>query len=107
MSLPPYRTQEVTENEIRQAFNACRFWEKAQSGELIPATLRSNHLKRPGRKGPLCTRSELIVYYTSDRQPVAWVHQYLRPDGTLGGSGRPDPKRLRVEGRIMVVRLRR
>lgn len=107
MSTPPYPIEEVTEDEIRQAFNDGQFWDKAQSGELIPATLRSNHLKRPGRKGPLCTRSELIVYYTSDRQPVAWVHQYLRPDGTLGGSGRPDPKRLVIEGRIMAVRLRR
>jgi hypothetical protein len=26
------------------------------------------------------------------------VHQYLRPDGTLGLSGRPDPKLVLYEG---------
>jgi hypothetical protein len=29
----------------------------------------------------------------------ASIHRYLRPDGTLGASGRPDPKRL-VEGGV-------
>lgn len=107
MSTPPCPTEEVTKSEIRKAFNDGQFWERAQSGELIPCTLKSNHLKRPGGKGPLCTRSELVVYYTSDRRPVAWVHQYLRPDGTLGGSGRPDPKRLVIEDRIIAVHVRR
>lgn len=107
MSTPPYPTEEVTKTEIRKAFNDEQFWEKAESGELIPCTLKSKHLKRPRAKGPLCTRSEMVIYYTSDRTPVAWVHQYLRPDGTLGGSGRPDPKRLVIEGRIIAVRLRR
>jgi len=27
---------------------------------------------------------------------IAIVHQYLLPNGTLGGSGRPDPKRVTV-----------
>jgi hypothetical protein len=26
------------------------------------------------------------------------VHQYLQPDGTLGASGQPDPKRLLHDG---------
>jgi hypothetical protein len=104
MSIPPYSVEEVTKSEIRKAFNDGQFWERAQSGNLIAHTLKSNHLKQPRDKGPFCTRSEIVIYYTSDRTPVAWVHQYLRPNGTLGGSGRPDPKRLVIEGRIIAVR---
>jgi hypothetical protein len=48
-----------------------------------------------------------VYYYTQDGNPIAVVHQYLRPDGTIGASGRPDPKRLFLEDRILAVRSRR
>ena len=35
---------------------------------------------------------------------VAEVHQYVRPDGSLGGSGLPDPKRLYKDGILYAVR---
>ena len=36
---------------------------------------------------------------------VARVHQYLRTDGTLGGSGRrPDPKRLYEDGVLYALK---
>jgi hypothetical protein len=47
---------------------------------------------------PFCTRSQLISYLDDAGQEVARVHQYLQPDGTLGASGRPDPKRLLHDG---------
>jgi hypothetical protein len=34
---------------------------------------------------------------------MAIVHQYLRPDGTLGASGLPDPKWLRDGDRILIL----
>jgi len=34
---------------------------------------------------------------------VAVVFQYLRPDGSIGGSGRPDPKFLLRDGVQYVV----
>jgi hypothetical protein len=39
-----------------------------------------------------------MVVYERDGDPIAIVHQYVRPDGQLGGSGRPDPKRVIVVG---------
>jgi hypothetical protein len=48
--------------------------------------------------GPPGTRSQIVTYYTREGTLVAYVHQYLRPDGTLGGSGRPKPKVLIEEG---------
>lgn len=44
------------------------------------------------------TRSQLISYRTEEGFELARVHQYLRPDGSLGGSGRPDPKRVLFGG---------
>jgi hypothetical protein len=34
---------------------------------------------------------------------VAVAHQYLRPDGTLGASGRPDPKAIFSEDVLYII----
>ena len=44
-----------------------------------------------------------MVAYYEKRRKVAMVHQYLRPDGTLGASGLPDPKRLLVNDLLYIV----
>ena len=44
----------------------------------------------------------MIAYY-DDGQRLALVHQYLRPAGTLGATGLPDPKELLVEGFVWFV----
>ncbi len=46
----------------------------------------------------------MILYSTVDGQPLALVHQYKRANGTLGGSGKPDPKRLLIPGKVIAVR---
>jgi hypothetical protein len=39
--------------------------------------------------------SEMYVYLDArTKQEVAEVHQYTRPNGTIGGHGKPDPKRV-------------
>lgn len=45
---------------------------------------------------PPGTRSQMISYRDASDKEIARVHQYLKPDGTLGASGRPDPKRLLI-----------
>lgn len=50
---------------------------------------------------PAGTRSQILHYYTPDlKSKVAIVHRYLRPDGTLGASGMPDPKQVLDKGVI-------
>jgi hypothetical protein len=49
-------------------------------------------------KEPLGTRSQEFSYFDGNMEVVRG-HQYLRPNGQLGGSGRPDPKRI-FEGGI-------
>jgi hypothetical protein len=42
---------------------------------------------------PFGTRSQFIIYRDGHHE-VARAHRYLLPDGQLGASGRPDPKRM-------------
>ena len=75
-------------------------------GLLIPQQpyLRDAHLKEPERKGePWCTRGQMIRYLDPDGQWVVEVFQYLRPDGSLGASGKPDPKRIRIGSTIFIA----
>ena len=98
----------VSEESIQELFNQCQYYERIICGELKKKVLRyDNHLKPHQRKKcsePHCTRSQMVLYSNLEGVPVALVHQYRRKDGTLGGSGRPDPKRLFVSGRVIAVR---
>ena len=88
----------VDEWELRRRFNCGRYWQRLATGELRATVGRVFH-PSPLKSGqPHCTESQEVFYYDSSGQEVARVHQYLRPDGTLGGSGLPDPKRLRGNG---------
>lgn len=75
-----------------------------ENGTLIPDVVRDTPLSQPQRKGePPGTRSQFIRYLDRGGQWVVEIHQYLRPDGTLGGSGKRDPKRLRIGNTIYAV----
>jgi hypothetical protein len=43
------------------------------------------------------TRSQSVPYFLMGDK-IAVCHQYTRPDGSLGGSGKPDPKMLQYQG---------
>ena len=38
----------------------------------------------------------MVEYIDANDNQIALVHQYRLPDGNLGGSGLPDPKKLLV-----------
>ena len=96
----------VPEDIIRDIFNSGQYWERAKSGELNAVVAKDTHPNPPPNGETFCTRSQYLVYLTPSGEFVAGVHQYLREDRTLGASGRPDPKRLVFEGRILAVRSR-
>jgi hypothetical protein len=99
----PLPRKRISQREMRQLFNDQCFWERACSGELNTRIESESH-PSPYRSGqPLCTRSQMIAYFDKNNQEVARVHQYKRPDGSIGASGRPDPKRLLVEGVIYIL----
>lgn len=75
-----------------------------QGGILQAQFLRNNHLEEPEKVGePFCTHGQMIRYLDSKGQWVVEVFQYLRSDNTLGASGKPDPKRLRIGDIIFAI----
>lgn len=90
----------VDEWEMRRRFNCGRYQQRLGAGELTAKIGRVGH-PSPVKSGqPHCTQSQEVFYLDSSGQEVARVHQYLRPDGKLGGRGLPDPKRLSEQGII-------
>lgn len=94
----PLEFRNVSIWELRRRFNEGRYWERARAGEF-QQIVKYNGRPNPADSGePYCTRSQIVVYVDEQNQKIAHVHQYLRPDGTIGGAGKPDPKRLLEEG---------
>ncbi|MBA3571931.1 MAG: hypothetical protein H0W34_08165 [Pyrinomonadaceae bacterium] len=80
-------------------FNEGRFWERTQAGELRAVVAKE---RIPSEVDdvtiPLGSVSQEVRYYDQDNNEVARIHWYIKPDGSIGGSGLPDPKRLMVNG---------
>jgi hypothetical protein len=100
----PRKTIYVSPKSIRERFNTSQYPSWIAQGLLKAETVRDTVLKDPPPgKGPPGTRSQFIRYFDQSRQWVVEIHQYVRPDGTLGGSGKPDPKRLVIGNTIYAV----
>jgi hypothetical protein len=76
--------------------------ERIRSGEFTARIERST-VARPECGQPPGTLSQIIHYFDGDMK-VAIVHQFLLPDGTIGASGKPDPKMVRQGNTIFKLR---
>jgi hypothetical protein len=101
MSEPPIKR--VSASELRKLFNASGYWEQSQTGQLQALLRKSKHPVSPLANEPTCTQSQYITYVNQEGEKLAGVHQYLRPDGSLGLSGRPDPKEVFIDGALYVL----
>ena len=101
MSKPPIKR--VSPNELRQMFNDGKYWEQVKQGILRAELKANNHPSSPRARVPFCTRSQYLAYINKNGKKVAGVHQYLRPDGKPGASGRPDPKELFINGILYIA----
>ena len=90
----------VEPSEIRERFNESGLFERIIRGELKSALMVDRPVQ-PEVGLPEGTRSQMVWYLGLDGQELALVHQYLLPDGTIGGSGRPDPKRMILDDEII------
>jgi hypothetical protein len=81
-------------------FNEQDLYGCTKRGLLRHILTKERHPSPQPASEPFCTRSQMVSYVDSQGTEVARVHQYLRPDGTIGGSGKPDPKRLFYQGTI-------
>ena len=92
--------ERVTEEKLRKLFNE-KYLPRIEAGEIQEKVRRGaeRHPSLTLANEPYCTRSQEVSYIDpSTNQEVARAHRYLRPDGTLGASGKPDAKRVFFDG---------
>ena len=77
--------------DLRRRFNDGDYVRRAASGEFTEVVTRDSHPTLAGSTEPFCTRSQILAYVDADGDKIAVVHRYLHQDGSLGGSGKPDP----------------
>lgn len=87
----------VPPDTLRKIFNDGGYWELVKEGKLHEKVYFEAPPQRKSGEPP-GTLSQIVAYLDSEGRQVAIVHQYLRKDGTIGGSGRPDPKKLYHQG---------
>jgi hypothetical protein len=92
----------VDEDRMREMFAEERILERAASGSLI-AIVAERNLPTPDFALPPGTQSQMVYYYDKFGEPIAVAHQYALPNGTLGASGQPDPKMLRIGDKLYKV----
>jgi hypothetical protein len=96
---PALPRRKVPAWQLQQLFNNGLYFEKVQRNQLL-ASVESSRPADPSKGQPPGTLSQMVWYFDATER-VALVHQYLRPDGTIGASGLPDPKRLLIDGEIL------
>ena len=101
MTSHPHNPQivNVSAVRIREIFNTSQHATSIENGEYLEVFVRDDVLQdETARKKnlPLGTRSQYLRYFNLRRQWMVEIHRYLQPDGTLGASGRPDPKRVNM-----------
>lgn len=92
----------MSPDELRRLFNDGRYYERALAGELL-MSVESDPPPRAEAGQPPGTKSQMVWYFDKSLNRVALVHQYVLPDGSIGASGRPDPKRLLLDQEILFV----
>jgi hypothetical protein len=89
----------ISERDLRDKFNNNEGGYPSKIATLLKRTIY-NELASPKSSQVPGTRSIVDRYYNEAGQPVMTLHHFLKPDGTLGGSGKMDPKELLVDGTI-------
>lgn len=78
-------------------FNEGGFLERTAKGELREAIMHSG-VPNAEIGLPAGTKSQMVSYIDANNSEVARAHRFLLPDGTIGASGLPDPKRVMKDG---------
>jgi hypothetical protein len=105
MTEPPIENiQRVPPDIMRDIFNRSQYPRWITEKVLNPKFVRDDHLPKPEVvHEPYCTYSQIIRYCDVSGEWKVEIHQYFRSaTNTLGASGKPDPKRMRV-GNIIYI----
>lgn len=88
---------------MRRRFRELGLEEPEGNGYMVES--RGKRKCGPGTP-PDCFLTEILAYLDSLGREVARAERHLRDDGTVGASGKPDPKRIRVGDTIYVLKRR-
>ena len=89
---------------IQAEFNRRQIWDDALAGKYRLCIRDYRAVKEPkSPEEPPGTHWLLVRVYTEKLALVAEVGFYLRPDGAIGGKGKPDPKRLVIGDQLLRV----
>jgi hypothetical protein len=92
----------VSSAEIRKHFNEGRYEDLVAYGALSEKLIREGLASIAANQIP-GTKSQILAYLDAEGRQIAIVHRYLQPDGKLGGSGKPDPKKLLHKGTLYIL----
>jgi hypothetical protein len=90
----------VSEPALRRRFALGDYLTRAANG-VFGCCLADDKTARTHDESP-GTRSLMVSYLNDALERIFMVHIYLRPDGCIGGSGKPDPKWLFENGVVFI-----
>jgi len=93
-------TRRVDPTELRRIFNDGQYYDRVVRNEWTER-IESERPARPEAGQVAGTMSRMVWYFDESGSSIALVHEYRAPDGSLGGSGRPDPKRISLDNEIL------
>lgn len=80
-------------------FNEGGYVDRAKQGEIREVVTHSG-TPSPEIGLPLGSQSQMISYLDKNGTELARAHRFVLPDGSIGASGKPDPKRLLQDGTL-------
>ncbi len=86
--------------EVRAIFNA-DVLPRVPSGD-VDLLIQSRSAASPSSGQPPGTSSERVLYFNRGLL-IAIAHRFVLPDGSIGGSGRPDPKAVRFGNEWLIA----
>jgi hypothetical protein len=96
------RVKYVSDDELQRIFNEGRYYERMLAGEFHAHMIGQKRYKRGDRR-VRNTMSQTVEYRDEFGRFIARVHQFRRRDGSLGASGKPDPKALYHDGVLYLL----
>jgi hypothetical protein len=89
---------------MRGMFNELMLVERAKTGEIEEVVIHSG-IPTADKGLPDGSQTQMVSYREKSGVELARAHRFLLPDGSIGASGKPDPKRLLKDG--ILYRLRK
>lgn len=90
---------------MQDLFRSRNLFEHIENKTFVEIVLKERHAN-PAKSGqPFCTYSQLLSYENLSGVEIIRAHQYRKPDGKIGASGKPDPFRIFDEKENVIYKL--